>query len=93
MQSTIPPPLCGWRPRQTTLLSSLGSPGSWIGGDADHGVKDPKTVPTHQTPCQKLRTVHIFEKMFVKCQINATFAVRFPKGLPKRIETQLLNKK
>jgi hypothetical protein len=36
--------------------------------------------------------VFIFlRKMFVKCQINATFAVRFPKGLPRRSETQLLN--
>jgi hypothetical protein len=45
-------------------------------------------------PLASFNFLFIFpEKMFVKCQINATFAVRFPKGLPRRSENQLLNKK
>ena len=48
-------------------------------------------VPAYQTPCQISLFVHFLLEMFVKCQINATFAVRFPKGLPRRSETQLLN--
>jgi hypothetical protein len=49
-------------------------------------------APLPIKPLAKKRFLFIFaEKMFVKCQINATFAVRFPKGLPKRSENNLIH--